>query len=480
MRKFLLIVLLVFPCFILSAQVNVDSLFNVYQHNKGSKHVETANSLAEIFEKQGYLNYPVHFTKKSSQNEMNLVVYYGMGNYEYDAGAYHKVIEYALKSESVSPSDSLRWQSDNYFLINLAYQRMGQYDKALEYGIKCYKLDVKSGDETSISSSLNSLAGLYMANDRCDVALQYIKRAVAIERKLGRSGPLAIRLGMMSDILLKLNRPDEALPVIKEALQLDKKGGREEKVGIRLSQMADILMAQNQWQKAKDCCQEALPIFEKHQALMSNAICLRQLGNIYYHLHQPGEAKQYLLRCEQICKQLESDFMLQKVYYQLYEIEKKSNPANALKYFEQSTALKDSIFSLDKQRQISDFQVKYDTQGKEYQIALQKASLKRKNAHLITFIIIATLFITLFIVASLYARVQNKHKKALITINSTKDKFFSIISHDLKNPIFAQKRMLDIVCENFDMISKEDLKEQCQLLKRSCDSEYDLIINLLE
>lgn len=432
MRKFLLFFLLTMPCLPVFAQVNVDSLFDVYQHSKGTKHIAVANSLEKFFEKQGYLNYPVHFSKQSSSNEIDLVVYYGMSDYKYDEGAYYKVIEYALKSESVSPKDSLRWKSDNFFLINLAYQRIGQYDKALEYGIRCYRIDVKSGDETAISSSLNSLAGLYMANDRCDVALQYIKRAVAIERKLRREGPLAIRLGMMSDILLKLNRPEEALPIIQEALNLDKKGGREEKVGVRLSQMADIFMAQNKWQQAKNCCQDALPIFEKHHALMSNAICLRQLGNIYLHLGQPAQAKQYLLQCERICKQLKSDFMLQKVYYQLYELEKKSNPAEALTYFEQSTALKDTIFSLDKQKQISDFQVKYDTQEKEYQIALQKASIKRKNAHLVTLVTISILFIALFIVALLYARIQNKHKQALIIINNTKDKFFSIISHDLK------------------------------------------------
>ena len=47
-----------------------------------------------------------------------------------------------------------------------------------------------------------------------------------------------------------------------------------------------------------------------------------------------------------------------------------------------------------------------------------------------------------------YEEKIKKVNEELIEVNKTKDKFFSIISHDLRNPLGAQMNLLDIIVED--------------------------------
>lgn len=63
--------------------------------------------------------------------------------------------------------------------------------------------------------------------------------------------------------------------------------------------------------------------------------------------------------------------------------------------------------------------------------------------------------------------------------NASKDKLFSIISHDLKNPIGGLKEMITVLAENYDSFDEEEKKEILQELKSSSDNVLELLIGLL-
>jgi signal transduction histidine kinase/ligand-binding sensor domain-containing protein len=70
-------------------------------------------------------------------------------------------------------------------------------------------------------------------------------------------------------------------------------------------------------------------------------------------------------------------------------------------------------------------------------------------------------------------------EKNLMELNATKDKFFSIISHDLKNPFSSLLSISELMVESFDQTNREDHKAGFEKINRSVKHLLDLLENLL-
>ncbi|NJM16821.1 MAG: HAMP domain-containing histidine kinase [Bacteroidales bacterium] len=68
----------------------------------------------------------------------------------------------------------------------------------------------------------------------------------------------------------------------------------------------------------------------------------------------------------------------------------------------------------------------------------------------------------------------------LKALNATKDKFFSIIAHDLKNPFNTLLGFSELLLENITEYSDEKKKEFLGYLHNSAKSGFALLQNLLE
>ncbi len=65
-------------------------------------------------------------------------------------------------------------------------------------------------------------------------------------------------------------------------------------------------------------------------------------------------------------------------------------------------------------------------------------------------------------------------------LNASKDKFFSIVAHDLKSPFQGLMGLSRLIVEDFDELSGEELRSFVLALNESAESTYKLIENLLE
>jgi signal transduction histidine kinase/ligand-binding sensor domain-containing protein/AraC-like DNA-binding protein len=65
-------------------------------------------------------------------------------------------------------------------------------------------------------------------------------------------------------------------------------------------------------------------------------------------------------------------------------------------------------------------------------------------------------------------------------LNATKDKFFSIIAHDLKNPFHAIKGFSQVLIRDFDELGTGQVKEFISTIERSSATASNLLENLLE
>ncbi len=73
-----------------------------------------------------------------------------------------------------------------------------------------------------------------------------------------------------------------------------------------------------------------------------------------------------------------------------------------------------------------------------------------------------------------------EQKKELETLNATKDKFFSIIAHDLKNPFASLIGASDFLVSSSNDLSKEQMANFLKIINSSAKQGYRLLENLLE
>lgn len=63
--------------------------------------------------------------------------------------------------------------------------------------------------------------------------------------------------------------------------------------------------------------------------------------------------------------------------------------------------------------------------------------------------------------------------------NETKDKFISILSHDLRNPFSVLFGFSDLLFENYDDFNKDQVAEQINLIHKSAHKTYNMLEDLL-
>jgi PAS domain S-box-containing protein len=73
-----------------------------------------------------------------------------------------------------------------------------------------------------------------------------------------------------------------------------------------------------------------------------------------------------------------------------------------------------------------------------------------------------------------------EYSEELQSINSSKDKFFSILSHDLRNPFNSLLGFSELLANNIDDLTEQEVKESARTLNRTAHNLFNLLTNLLE
>ncbi len=73
-----------------------------------------------------------------------------------------------------------------------------------------------------------------------------------------------------------------------------------------------------------------------------------------------------------------------------------------------------------------------------------------------------------------------KNQEQLIKLNATKDKFFSIIAHDLKSPFNGFLGLTELMADKTENFSLAEFTEQSKSLNKTAKNLYKLLENLLE
>ncbi len=74
----------------------------------------------------------------------------------------------------------------------------------------------------------------------------------------------------------------------------------------------------------------------------------------------------------------------------------------------------------------------------------------------------------------------HQYNEELKSLNASKDKFFSVVAHDLRSPFHGLLGLSEIIVDEFDFLEKPDLKEYMANIHKTIKNVYRLIENLLE
>lgn len=75
---------------------------------------------------------------------------------------------------------------------------------------------------------------------------------------------------------------------------------------------------------------------------------------------------------------------------------------------------------------------------------------------------------------------QVENEKQLIELNATKDKFFSIIAHDLRGPLGAIMSFSELALQRIREGEFDKIEKYCDLIHKSTEQSYNLLNNLLQ
>ena len=291
-----------------------------------------------------YIDEPIRFPEGSHIDSVDVNVLYYIAEWHYGKGDYQKAVGYLENATGRMGVVSDDARSDVYALLGAAYFRLSDYDKAAKALNRCYLLDKKSGDMDRMSSTLNSIASVFVAAGKPQEAEKYVQEAIAANSLTDNLSRRAVLHGTASELYRSMGDRLQSLAFAEKALETEQLLGDSARIGIRLSQLASAQMALSKVGEAQRSLEAAIPLLHSSGNLHSWGICQNQMGDILASKGSDDRAAQCYLEAARL-------FMGQGDMYNelharegLYKVMKGGEPAEAMLHLERAKMLKDSIY----------------------------------------------------------------------------------------------------------------------------------------
>jgi signal transduction histidine kinase len=252
-------------------------------------------------------------------------------------------------------------------------------------------------------------------------------------------------------------------------------------LGQTYSLKKDYLNALNSYNKAKE-------VYFKINQLVNYGITLYEISDVYRMLGDDRLCIEYVQNALNIAKLNGSLGVLKSAYYRLYELSRRQGNLNdAIQYLESYNEVQDSIKTQDRVSLMIEIQAKYEFELVEKENARLLADSKLFEQKLtaqkimLTGVIVIAIMLFLMVVIILANRKRIKHKNKLLEeANATRDKFFSIIAHDLKNPFSGLLGFSELMVRNVEVKDRQTLKVYATTLYKAINVAYQLVENLFD
>ena len=306
-------------------------------------------------------------------DSLRIYVYYWGAELMYDSQDYARSVQLGLKAAPLFRTDDLSsLHSDCLNIIAIASVRTGNYDTAATYARQCYDIDKQVGDHGRISSTLNSLAAIYMSARQPEQAERYVLRGIDECRLADNPSRLAVLHGMASEVYHHLHRDTLALQYATLALDMERQLQRKDKIAIRQAQRASALIALHRYDEALDALNQAIPQFRADGNDQSLGISDIQMGNLLLAQNRQEEAVQPFAEAIDIFTRHHDPYNESAAQKGMAEALRHTDPAQALHHLERYNALHDSIYDSETGMLLTQYQAGYDYEQLQTDLAAER------------------------------------------------------------------------------------------------------------
>jgi signal transduction histidine kinase/Tfp pilus assembly protein PilF len=395
----------------------------------------------------------------------------------------------------------LKWQKG----IGISLNNLGRcarassnFSESLNYFYKAIKINENLEDKSSLAFSYNGLGLISHDLENFPKALNYFQKSLQLNTALKNQNEAAKNLNNIGSCLEKTNHLKKALHYYKKSLEYSIQNKDTLYIGFALTNIGITYNKLKDFPKAIEYINKSIRLY-KDDSRLFNVYNKFELGRSYYlmGLDLPaGNKREQLLKksldllyySAQSFEKYNSLNDVQESYAYISKIhEELNNSQLALGYLKKSTQLKDSIFSTKIKDQIQNLDSQRKIDLRDQQIQIQELKIK-SNSRLVYLLITITLVIALLLIV-FFRLFLSKRKTSLLLeeknkkiseINSQKDKFFSIIAHDLRGPFNGFLGLTELLAEDIDSMTTEEIKFAAVNMRNSAKNLFRLLENLLE
>jgi signal transduction histidine kinase/Tfp pilus assembly protein PilF len=397
-----------------------------------------------------------------------------------------------------------------------AYNHLGSmkqeslnFGSALEFHLKAFSIYDEIQSVQGLAITYNNIGLVYSRLEKEDLALDYFLNALTYFQKIpGHKLGHASALNNIGTIYQHQKDYSKALDYYEQVLDIYMETRNESGMATVFHNIGMIQMDLKDYQEALESYMKSVEIHKRRNDRSALANNYNNVGELYLLQGNNHKALQYLKEASSIAEGINAmNILLENYNFQSKAYSNLRNYREALNWSREYRNLKNRVFNLESQNRIMELHVRFEADHKSKEIELlrrntelQELRLSRQRFQRHFFLLIIGLIIILILIVQNKSRIRiatnkllmerNKQledlnlklkesEKEQLMIGATKDKFFSIIAHDLKNPFNALLSFSEMLHGNIREFTQDEIRAYVEIIQKSTSNLYLLLENLL-
>jgi len=385
-------------------------------------------------------------------------------------------------------------QAVAYKNLGLGYLAANANPQALTYFDKALTIFRSLNDRANSAKVLNNIGYYYGIIKDHKHELMYFLQALQEINGLPEQRVNLVLMGNIGNSYEAVGRFKEARDYYNQSLQLSIANNLDGDVASAYVNLASVEIKEKHYDKALYYCNKVLEL-KKHSdnfkpRTLANVYGL--LGKIYFQQKNYIKAREELLQSAGIANKIGNVEQIESNYYDFYLLDSvKGDYRSAFNNYYQYSKLNDSLISADKNRIVTLYQIKYDSQkrtdeNQRLRVEDEKNQAVINQQRIIQIILIIGIIIIcggavylkhIYDEAKAKSNIINEQNRVLEANNLVKDKLFSVISHDLRSPITQVIGLLDLL--DAGELTLKEMATLTPAVKSSIGNTLELLDNLL-